>query len=74
MDTYLCLLGPKKYGTKYPIKIIMRTSFGLTEMPSKCVECDHLLVGDEVEYLYKGKSYCEDCYRAAKKAETGNST
>jgi hypothetical protein len=30
-------------------------------MPSKCVECDHLLVGDEVEYLYKGKSYCDDC-------------
>jgi hypothetical protein len=29
----------------------------------KCVQCDHLLVGDEVEYLRKGKSYCEDCYR-----------
>jgi hypothetical protein len=43
-------------------------------MLSKCVECDHLLVGDEVEYLYKGKSYCDDCYRAVKKAETMNST
>jgi hypothetical protein len=38
-------------------------------MPSKCVECDHLLVGDEVEYLYKGKAYCDDCYRAVKKLE-----
>ena len=43
-------------------------------MLSKCVECDHLLVGDEVEYLYKGKSYCDDCYRAIKKAGTGDST
>jgi hypothetical protein len=32
-------------------------------MLSKCVECDHLLVGDEVEYL------CNDCYRAIKKSE-----
>ena len=39
-------------------------------MPSKCVECDHLLIGDEVEYLYKGKSYCDDCHRAVMKAET----
>jgi hypothetical protein len=39
------------------------------KMPSRCVECDHLLVGDEVEYLYRGKSYCGDCYRAAKKLE-----
>ena len=43
-------------------------------MLSKCVECDHLLVGDEVEYRYKGKSYCDDCYRMVKKAVTGNST
>lgn len=35
----------------------------------KCAECNHLLVGDEVEYLYKGKSYCDDCYRAVKKLE-----
>ena len=41
---------------------------------SKCVECDHLLVGDKVEYLYKGKSYCDDCYRSIKKVVTGNST
>ena len=38
-------------------------------MPSKCIECDQLLVDDEVEYLYKGKSYCDDCYRAVKKLE-----
>jgi hypothetical protein len=44
------------------------------EMPSKCVECDHLLVGDEAEYLYKGKSYCDDCYRGVKKVVTGDST
>jgi hypothetical protein len=35
---------------------------------------NHLLVGDEVEYLYKGKSYCDDCYRAVKKAATGASS
>ena len=36
----------------------------------KCVECDHILVGDdEAEYIYKGKSYCADCYEAVKKAE-----
>jgi hypothetical protein len=39
----------------------------------RCVECDRLLVGDEVEYLYQGKSYCEDCYRAVKKLEMGTS-
>jgi hypothetical protein len=33
-------------------------------MLSKCVECDHLLVGDEVEYLYKGKSNGDDCYNS----------
>jgi hypothetical protein len=33
----------------------------------KCVECDGVL--DDVEYLYKGKSYCDDCYRAVKKLE-----
>jgi hypothetical protein len=27
-------------------------------------------VEDEAEYLYKGKSYCDDCYRAVKKAKT----
>ena len=31
----------------------------------KCVECDHIL--EDEEYLYKGKSYCDDCYRAVKK-------
>jgi hypothetical protein len=44
------------------------------KMPTKCVECDHLLVGDEAEYLYKGKSYCDDCYRGVKKVVTGDST
>jgi hypothetical protein len=44
------------------------------KMLSKCVECEHLLVGDEVEYLYKGKSYCDDCYKAVKKSVTGDST
>jgi hypothetical protein len=41
-------------------------------MPNRCVECDHLLIGDDVEYLYKGKSYCDDCYRMVKKAEIRN--
>ena len=36
-------------------------------MLSNCVECGHLL--DEAEYLYKGKSYCDYCYRAVKKIE-----
>jgi hypothetical protein len=35
----------------------------------KCVECDHIFGDDEAEYIYKGKSYCDDCYRAVKKAE-----
>jgi hypothetical protein len=39
------------------------------KMLSRCVECDHLLVDDEVKYLYRGKSYCGDCYRAAKKLQ-----
>jgi hypothetical protein len=41
------------------------------KVPSRCVECDHLLVVDEVEYFYKGKAYCDDCYRAVKKLEVG---
>ena len=28
----------------------------------RCEECDHELVGDDVEHLYKCKSYCDDCY------------
>ena len=35
-------------------------------MLSKCVECDSLLVDEE--YLYKGKSYCDDCYRMFRSA------
>jgi hypothetical protein len=34
----------------------------------KCVDCNQVL--EDMEYLYKGKSYCDDCYRAAKKSET----
>jgi hypothetical protein len=37
-------------------------------MEIKCVECEGVL-NDDVEYLYKGKSYCDDCYRASKKLE-----
>lgn len=33
-------------------------------MITRCEECDHVLAGDEVEHIYKGKSYCEDCYKA----------
>ena len=40
----------------------------------KMRRCDHILVGDEVEYLYKGKSYCDDCYGAVKKTVTRDST
>jgi recombinational DNA repair protein (RecF pathway) len=36
-------------------------------MFDKCVICGHTL--NEVEYFYKGNSYCDDCYRAVKKAE-----
>jgi hypothetical protein len=32
-----------------------------------CVVCDGSL--EDGEYFYKGKSYCDDCYRAAKKLE-----
>jgi hypothetical protein len=33
----------------------------------KCVVCDGSL--EDGEYLHKGKSYCDDCYRAVKKLE-----
>jgi hypothetical protein len=35
----------------------------------RCVECDHVLVGDDVEHLYKGKSYREDCYKMVEATE-----
>ncbi|MDQ3839327.1 MAG: hypothetical protein M3297_08670 [Thermoproteota archaeon] len=35
----------------------------------KCVECDHIFGDDEAEYIYRGKTYCDDCYRAVRKAE-----
>ena len=38
----------------------------------KCVESDHTFLDDEAEYIYKGKSYGSDCYRAVKKAEALN--
>ena len=31
-------------------------------MKIKCVECDQLIIDDKV-YHYKGKSYCDDCYK-----------
>jgi hypothetical protein len=34
-------------------------------MFDKCVECDHKL--EDEEYIYKGKTYCDECYRAVKK-------
>jgi hypothetical protein len=37
-------------------------------MVTMCEECDHSLVGDEVEHLYEGKSYCKDYYKAIKAA------
>ena len=41
----------------------------------KCVEGGYVLVSDyETEYLYEGKSYCEDCYWAVKKLETNLKT
>jgi hypothetical protein len=36
-------------------------------MISRCVECDSLLLDEE--YLYKGKSYCDDCYKMIRRAE-----
>jgi hypothetical protein len=32
-------------------------------MKIKCVKCGHLIVNDELEYYYNGKSYCDDCYK-----------
>jgi hypothetical protein len=36
-------------------------------MPIICVICDDGL--EDGEYLYKGISYCGDCYRAVRKLE-----
>ena len=36
----------------------------------RCEECNHKLVGDEVEYLYNGKSYCYNCYNMIKAADS----
>jgi hypothetical protein len=38
--------------------------FSFTGMIIRCEECDHVLAGDEVEYICKSKSYCEDCCKA----------
>ena len=66
-------IRPQRIFQKISYKVFSLTPRSLTEeTPSKCVECDHLLVGVEVEYLYKGKSYCDDCYRAIKKTVTGD--
>ena len=40
-------------------------------MITRCEDCDHALLGDEVEHLYKGKSYCDDCYKVVKATEIG---
>jgi hypothetical protein len=40
----------------------------IRQYSGECVECDQVL--EDMEYLYKGKSYCDDCYRAVKKLET----
>jgi hypothetical protein len=37
-----------------------------------CVGCDNLFVDDEVEYRYKGKSYCNDCYKRIYAVELEN--
>jgi hypothetical protein len=36
----------------------------------RCEECNHKLVGDEVEYLYNEKSYCYNCYNMIKAADS----
>jgi hypothetical protein len=38
------------------------------ELPIRCMVCDGDL--EEGEYIYKGKSYCEDCNSAVKKGFT----
>ena len=38
-----------------------------SKLLTTCVGCDGSL--EDGEYLYKGKLYCDDCYRAAKKLE-----
>jgi hypothetical protein len=38
-------------------------------MITRCEECDHVHVGDEVVHIYKGKSYCEECYRMVRPTE-----
>ena len=37
-------------------------------MTIRCEECNHKLV-DEVENLYNGKSYCDNCYNKIKSAD-----
>ena len=41
-------------------------------MITKCIECDHLIVGDEMKYRHKGKAYCENCYGVIKTADVEN--
>lgn len=40
-----------------------------TGMITRCEECGHELAGDEAEHLYRGKSYCDDCYKTVKATE-----
>ena len=75
MDLYsLVIIGRQKNCSRYHIKIIFVllgwTQHTLIAIIMQDVECDLVLASvDEVEYLYKGKSCCEDCYRPVKKLE-----
>ena len=40
-------------------------------MKIKCIECDQLIVDDKV-YHYKGKSYCDDCYKTINAVDREN--
>jgi uncharacterized paraquat-inducible protein A len=41
-------------------------------MITKCIECDHLIVDDEMKYRRRGKAYCENCYRVIKTEDLEN--
>jgi hypothetical protein len=54
------------------IDIPLSAGLGWFAMITRCEICSHEPAGDEVEHLYKAKSYCQDCYKAVKRAETVN--
>ena len=41
-------------------------------MERRCFKCSHLFVDNEVEYHYKSKSYCNDCYKLIKSGDREN--